>query len=181
MIYKKVIYLQSVKNRKEMEMGLKAPSFIEQIHMIEEAIVKKLAREKAVELGGFVVSAKVSGQNIINVFVDKKVGISINECLQISRHIENKLDREIEDFQLSVSSPGITNPFLVKEQYYKNIGKDIVVKLTNGEKVKGKLIDYNNDITIETISKIKGKQDNLVRKFIIASEEIKETKLILKI
>jgi|TARA_B100001142_G_scaffold292849_1_gene311992 ribosome maturation factor RimP len=149
--------------------------------MIEEAIVKELASEKALELGGFLVSTKVSGQNIINVFVDKKVGISINECLQISRHIENKLDREIEDFQLSVSSPGLNKPFLVKEQYHKNIGKDIVVKLKNGEKVKGKLIDYNNNITIETTSKIKGKQDKVINKFIIASEEIKETKLIFKI
>ena len=145
--------------------------------MIEEAIVKEIAREKALELGGFLVSTKVSEQNIINVFVDKKVGISINECLQISRHIENKLDREIEDFQLSVSSPGLTKPFLVKEQYHKNIGKDIVVKLNSGEKVKGKLIEYNNDITIETASKTKGKQD----KFIIASGDIKETKLIFKI
>lgn len=149
--------------------------------MIEEAIVKELASEKALELGGFLVSTKVSGQNIINVFVDKKVGISINECLQISRHIENKLDREIEDFQLSVSSPGLNKPFLVKEQYHKNIGKDIVVKLKNGEKVKGKLIDYNNNITIQTTSKIKGKQDKVIKKFIIASEEIKETKLIFKI
>ena len=149
--------------------------------MIEEAIVKELASEKALELGGFLVSTKVSGQNIINVFVDKKVGISINECLQISRHIENKLDREIEDFQLSVSSPGLNKPFLVKEQYHKNIGKDIVVKLKNGEKVKGKLIDYNNNITIQTTSKIKGKQDKVIKKIIIASQEIKETKLIFKI
>ena len=149
--------------------------------MIEEAIVKELASEKALELGGFLVSTKVSGQNIINVFVDKKVGISINECLQISRHIENKLDREIEDFQLSVSSPGLNKPFLVKEQYHKNIGKDIVVKLNNGEKVKGKLIDYNNNITIEITNKIKGNQNKVINKFIIDSEEIKETKLIFKI
>ena len=79
----------------------------------------------------------MSGQNIISVFVDKAVGISIKECLQISRHIENELDREIEDFQLSVSSPGLTNPFLVKEQYQKNKGKNIIVKLKNGEKVRG--------------------------------------------
>tara|TARA_B100001175_G_C19152174_1_gene468721 strand:+ start:136 stop:588 length:453 start_codon:yes stop_codon:yes gene_type:complete len=150
--------------------------------MIEEAIVKEHAREKALELGGFLVSTKVSGKNIINVFVDKKVGISINECLQISRHIENKLDREIEDFQLSVSSPGLNNPFIVKEQYHKNIGKDIVVKLNNGEKVKGKLLDYNNNnITIEITNKIKGNQNKVINKFIIDSEEIKETKLIFKI
>ena len=94
--------------------------------MIAEERVQQLAREKVLELGGFLVSAKVSWQNIISVFVDKAVGISIKECLQISRHIENELDREIEDFQLSVSSPGLNKPFVVKEQYLKNIGKEIV-------------------------------------------------------
>ncbi len=164
-------------------MGLKAPSFIQFLHkkMIAEERVQKLAREKALELGGFLVSAKVSGQNVINVFVDKAVGISVRECLQISRYIENELDREIEDFDLSVSSPGLTNPFLVKEQYQKNKGKDIIVKLKSGEKVRGKLLDFNDDITLETGKKVKGKKEKKIEEIIISSKEIKETKLIIKI
>ena len=53
-------------------MGLKAPSFIHVLHkkMITEERVQQLAREKVLELGGFLVSAKVNGQNVINVFVD---------------------------------------------------------------------------------------------------------------
>ena len=164
-------------------MGLKAPSFIQFLHkkMIAEERVQKLAREKALELGGFLVSAKVSGQNVINVFVDKAVGISIRECLQISRYIENELDREIEDFDLSVSSPGLTNPFLVKEQYQKNKGKDIIVKLKSGKKVRGKLLDFNDDITLETGKKVKGKKEKKIEEIIISSKDIKETKLIIKI
>jgi ribosome maturation factor RimP len=84
--------------------------------MIAEERVQQLAREKVLELGGFLVSAKVSMQNEIQVFVDKAEGILITECLQISRHIENELDREIEDFQLSVSSPGLSKAFLVEQQ-----------------------------------------------------------------
>jgi len=164
-------------------MGLKAPSFIQVLHkkMIAEERVRQLAREKVLELGGFLVSAKVSEQNVINVFVDKAVGISIRECLQISRYIENELDREIEDFDLSVSSPGLTNPFLVKEQYQKNKGKDIIVKLKSGKKVRGKLLDFNDDITLETGKKIKGKKEKKIEEIIISSKEIKETKLIIKI
>ncbi|HJN63516.1 MAG TPA: hypothetical protein QGG91_02255 [Flavobacteriales bacterium] len=164
-------------------MGLKAPSFVQVLHkkMIAEERVQQLAREKVLELGGFLVSAKVSGQNIISVFVDKAVGISIKECLQISRHIENELDREIEDFQLSVSSPGLTNPFLVKEQYQKNKGKDIAVKLKNGKKVKGKLLTFDDDITLETSKKVKGKKIKKTEEIIISSKEIKETKLVIKI
>ena len=164
-------------------MGLKAPSFIHVLHkkMITEERVQQLARKKVLELGGFLVSAKVSGQNVINVFVDKAVGISIRECLQISRHIENELDREIEDFQLSVSSPGLTNPFLVKEQYQKNKGKDIIVKLKNGKKVRGKLLSFNDDVTLETRKKVKGEKEKEIEEIIISSKEIKETKLIIKI
>ena len=164
-------------------MGLKAPSFIQFLHkkMIAEERVQKLAREKALELGGFLVSAKVSGQNVINVFVDKAVGISVRECLQISRYIENELDREIEDFDLSVSSPGLTNPFLVKEQYQKNKGKDIIVKLKNGKKVRGKLLAFNDDITLETSKRVKGKKEKKIEEIIISSKEIKETKIIIKI
>jgi len=164
-------------------MGLKAPSFIHVLHkkMITEERVQQLARKKVLELGGFLVSAKVSGQNVINVFVDKAVGISIRECLQISRHIENELDREIEDFQLSVSSPGLTNPFLVKEQYQKNKGKDIIVKLKNGKKVRGKLLSFNDDVTLETRKKVKGEKEKKIEEIIISSKEIKETKLIIKI
>ena len=164
-------------------MGLKAPSFIQFLHkkMIAEERVQKLAREKVLELGGFLVSAKVSGKNVISVFVDKAVGISVRECLQISRYIENELDREIEDFDLSVSSPGLTNPFLVKEQYQKNKGKDIIVKLKSGEKVRGKLLAFNDDITLETSKKVKGKKEKKIEEIIISSKEIKETKLIIKI
>ena len=164
-------------------MGLKAPSFIQVLHkkMIAEERVQQLARKKVLELGGFLVSAKVSEQNVINVFVDKAVGISVRECLQISRYIENELDREIEDFDLSVSSPGLTNPFLVKEQYQKNKGKDIIVKLKNGKKVRGKLLAFNDDITLETSKKVKGKKEKKIEEIIISSKEIKETKIIIKI
>ena len=164
-------------------MGLKAPSFIQFLHkkMIAEERVQKLAREKVLELGGFLVSAKVSGKNVISVFVDKAVGISVRECLQISRYIENELDREIEDFDLSVSSPGLTNPFLVKEQYQKNKGKDIIVKLKSGEKVRGKLLAFNDDITLETSKKVKGEKEKKIEEIIISSKEIQETKLIIKI
>ncbi|MBC8266398.1 MAG: ribosome assembly cofactor RimP [Flavobacteriales bacterium] len=148
--------------------------------MIAEERVSKLAKEKVLELGGFLVSVKVNPQNGIKVFVDKNEGISIIECLQISRYIESKLDREIEDFQLSVSSPGLSNPFLVQEQYQKNIGKDVVIKLKDGKKIKGKLLAFDEKLKIETSKKEKGKKKIIKQEKIISSEEIKETKLIIK-
>ena len=119
-------------------------------------------------------------QNVISVFVDKANGISISECLQISRFIEQELDREIEDFELSVSSPGLSKPFVVNEQYQKNIGKEIVVKLSDGKKVKGKLIAFDGDIILETNKKEKGKKQIKKETKIILSEQVKETKLVIK-
>lgn len=142
--------------------------------------VKKLANAKISEIGGFLVSVKVSTQNEIQLFVDKAEGISINECLQISRFIEQELDREIEDFQLSVSSPGINKAFVVEEQYLKNIGKEVVVKLKDGKKVKGKLIAFDGDITLETSKKEKNKKQIKKQEELISSVQIKETKLIVK-
>ena len=148
--------------------------------MIADERVKKLAIAKVKELGGFLVSAKVNIQNVISVFVDKANGISISECLQISRFIEQELDREIEDFELSVSSPGLSKPFVVKEQYQKNIGKEIVVKLSDGKKIKGRLIAFDGDIILETNKKEKEKKQIKKEKKIILSEQVKETKLVIK-
>jgi ribosome maturation factor RimP len=148
--------------------------------MIAEDRVIKLAKAKVSELGGFLVSVKVSAQNHIHVFVDKTEGISINECLQISRFIEEELDREVEDFQLSVSSPGLSKAFVVEEQYLKNIGKEVVVKLTDGKKIKGRLVAFDGDIILETTNKLKNKKQLKIQEEIISSAEIKETKLIVK-
>jgi ribosome maturation factor RimP len=148
--------------------------------MIADERVKNLAIAKVKELGGFLVSAKVNTQNVISVFVDKANGISISECLQISRFIEQELDREIEDFELSVSSPGLSKPFVVKEQYQKNIGKEIVVKLSDGKKIKGRLIAFDGDIILETNKKEKGKKQIKKETKIILSEQVKETKLVIK-
>ena len=147
--------------------------------MIQEERIIELAKQKVLQLEGFLVSTKVTPQNVIRVFVDKNDGISINECLQISRFIENELDRENQDFELQVSSPGLSKPFLVKEQYLKNIGKEIAIKLKDGKKLKGKLLEFNGGLKIE-VAKTKGKKQLIKQEKNILSEEIKETKLIIK-
>ena len=61
----------------------------------------------------FEVEVSVKPGNKIVVLVDKLEGITIDECANISRGIEEKLDRNIEDYELEVSSPGLTQPFKV--------------------------------------------------------------------
>lgn len=123
--------------------------------------------------------------NKIRVTIDNFRGISIQECVGLSRFIEEQLDREAEDFELEVSSPGLDQPFKVLKQYQKYIGKDVEVKLVDGQKTEGKLIAANEkEIEIEQASKEKteGKKGKqlVVRQTILPFEKIKETKIVIK-
>lgn len=148
--------------------------------MISKERVKELALEKITELGYFLVDVKVSATNEITVLFDKDDGVVVKDCLHVSRHIEGNLDRDIEDYQLTVCSPGIDKAFVVKEQYQKNIGRDVKVKTTKGEKIKGKLISFDEELIVETKTKQKKKKDLLIEQINIPVDKIKETKLIIK-
>ena len=79
--------------------------------MISKEKVTELALEKIKELDYFLVDVKISATNEITVLFDKNDGVVIDDCLKVSRHIEGNLDRDIEDYQLTVCSPGIDKPF----------------------------------------------------------------------
>ena len=147
--------------------------------MISKERVEELALEKIVELDCFLVDVKVSATNDITILFDKNTGVVVKDCLNVSRHIEGSLDRDIEDYQLTVCSPGIDKAFVVSEQYQKNIGRDVKVKTTAGEKIKGKLISFNEDLVVEIEKKQKKKKESLIEKISIPIDKIKETKLIV--
>ena len=71
--------------------------------------------------------------------VDSFSGLTIDHCVKLSRHIEGNLDREIEDFELQVSSAGLGEPFKIRQQFEKNKGKEVQVILANGMKLEGVL------------------------------------------
>jgi len=82
--------------------------------------------------------------NKIQVVVDGDEGISLSECIRISRNIEHNLDREEEDFALEVTSPDIAEPLKVQRQYIKNLNRIITVKKNNQE-IEGTLTEVNKD------------------------------------
>ena len=103
----------------------------------------------------------MSSANRITVLADKNEGITIDECAAIHRHIEKNLDREKEDFELQVSSPGLDLPFGVIEQYYKNEGKKVEVIDNEGSKYSGILKNVTKGgFELETEVKLKEKQKN---------------------
>jgi ribosome maturation factor RimP len=149
--------------------------------MIEKQKIEELVKEYMKSTGLFLVSVKVSNANRISVLADKKEGITIDECAAIHRQIENGLDRDVEDFELLVSSPGLDQPFLVIEQYYKNEGKKVEVVDTDGTKFTGILKNVTTGgFELETVIKAKGKAIEL-RDISFNFEQVKTTRVILTI
>lgn len=151
--------------------------------MINKEIVIKLAEEKLDEKM-FLVEITVSKNNVINVFVDSFDGMTIDKCIEISRHIEHNLDRETEDFELQVSSPGLTENFRVKQQYFKYQGKEIELTTNEDQKLKGLLNKATEEgIVLETASKIKlegqNKKQLVVREHELKYDEIKSAKAVI--
>ena len=151
--------------------------------MIDKAKVTELVEEQ-LEDGMFLVGITVNERNIINVFVDSFDGITIAECIDISRHVEHSFDREIEDFELHISSPGLAESFKVKEQYIKYTKRKIEVVTGEDKKLEGNLIEVGDtDFLLETSSreKVEGhkKKQLIVKKHLLKYDEIKSTKAVV--
>ena len=147
--------------------------------MIIKEAIRKVAEPKIKEMDGFIVDLKVNAANVITLFFDRNDGVQLDHCLAISRHIESHFDRDIEDYELTVCSAGLDKPFMVDQQYYKNIGREVGVLLTSGKRKKGIILSYEDNIlTLKVTKKKKGSQKvNIIEKVVIPKAEIKETKL----
>ncbi len=152
--------------------------------MIDKALIAELVNEKLTD-DQFLVDVTVSSSNVIHIMVDSDTGISINQIVEISRYVEEKFDREAEDFELSVYSAGLSEPFSLLRQYKKNIGIEIDVLLANGQKFNGLLKnadDQGIDLEVSTKEKIEGskKKELVTRVHHFEYSEIKEAKQVLK-
>ena len=149
--------------------------------MIEKQKIEGLVREFINGTNLFLVTVKVSNANRIIVLADKKEGITIDECAAIHKHVENGLDRETEDFELQVSSPGLDTPFAVIDQYFKNEGKKVEVTDIDGSKYTGRLKNITTGgFELETEIKTKGRTIEL-KDISFNIEQIKSTRVILTI
>ena len=105
----------------------------------------------------FLVDVAISADNHIVVEIDSYEGsVSIDNCVAITRAVEQAFDRDKEDYELEVGSAGLTSPLKVKAQYVKNIGNDVEVLTTQGAKLKGMLSEVGDDtFTIKVAKKVK--------------------------
>ena len=102
--------------------------------MITKEQIIDLSSEALADSDRFVVDVTVSKSNVINLYIDADSSVTIDHCVALSRFIEGRLDREVEDYELSVSSAGIDYPLLKHRQLNKYIEKDL--EITNNDGVK---------------------------------------------
>ena len=133
----------------------------------------------------FLIDFEVLSDNTIRVVLDGDKGVLVEDCMFISRAIEHNLDREEQDFSLEVSSCGAASPLQLPRQYNKHIGRNLEVKIIEGDKLEGQLAGVSEEgITLkwktrEPKSVGKGKE-TVTKEVNIAFENIKEAKVIIK-
>jgi ribosome maturation factor RimP len=149
--------------------GLWSPILLEE-KMITAEHITELISQQIQGTDIFLVDVHVKPGNAIRVHVDTPEGISIDECVKISRFLNESLDRDVEDFSLEVSSPGLGSKFLVKQQYDKHVDRKIEVLFTDGIKVRGRLVSVTDTGIV-----LRVKDDSKE----IAFEEIKTAKAVI--
>lgn len=108
---------------------------------VSEQIEKALEENPSL----FLVDLQISDAFKISVALDGDEGVSLQDCIQISRFVENNLDREEQDFSLEVASAGVSTPLKSVRQYKKNIGRTLKVKTVGNEVLEAKLENVNDD------------------------------------
>ncbi|MBR4197173.1 MAG: ribosome assembly cofactor RimP [Bacteroidales bacterium] len=150
---------------------------------MDKVAILGLIKDKLEGTDKFLVDMHISNDNRINVSIDGDNGITIDDCIELSRYIEKSLNRDEEDFELNVASAGLDNPLKLHRQYVKNIGRSLAITTNDGEKICGELLEVtDDDITIlpDNTPRKKRKdpeQDNTQK---ILFNDIQTAKIIIK-
>lgn len=151
--------------------------------MISKSFIEEIVEEHIGNTDKFLIDVKVRTGNIIQILIDGDNGVTIDDCVSVSRAVEGKLDRDVEDFELKVSSAGLDYPLSTERQYRKNIGRQIKVALEMGDTLSGELKEVNKDgikIMLAPEKRKKGQSKAaLLEERDLAFVEIKETKIIV--
>ncbi len=152
--------------------------------MIEKETVKSLVNQWLEGKEYFLTDLSVSTDNRIVVEIDHKEGVWIDDCVNLSRYIDQHLDREVEDYELEVGSAGIGQPFKVLQQYLNHIGKQVEVLTATGEKLRGLLKEAGEEGITLTVT-VKVKEEGMKRPKLqeqdrqLSFDDIKQTQYVI--
>ncbi len=124
--------------------GTKVPSFYRMNLMrgkVEKLLENALEKNKSL----FLIDLEISPENQIRIILDGDNGVTVEDCVAVSREIEHNLDREDFDFSLEVMSAGVSEPLTIPRQFKKNLGRNLKIKTKTGEKLEGELIAANDE------------------------------------
>jgi len=154
--------------------------------MIEESKVRELVSSRIRETALFLVDVSIGNSSEIRVLVDSMEGVSIGECADLSRWLTSELDSLDDNFSLEVSSPGLGAPLILKQQYEKNVGRDVEIVMKDGKKKKGVLLEVGDDsVILEVVEKQLAGGSQKKKKLVpvkkeFAYKDIKSTKVVVK-
>lgn len=152
--------------------------------MIKKEVVNQLVEEWLKEKDYFLVDVTISPDDRIVVEIDHAEGVWIEDCVELSRFIEDHLNRDEEDYELEVGSAGIGQPFKVIQQYVNHVGKEVEVLTADGMKFKGILKEATDEkftITVTKKVKVEGKKRPVMQEedMTWAYGEVKYTKYLI--
>ena len=113
--------------------------------MIEKIKILDLVQSQLEGTERFLVNLKVTPDNRIFIDIDGDNGVTIDDCIELSRAVEGGLDRNEEDFELNVSSAGADQPLKKPRQYRRHVGRDLEVTTLDGRTMVGCLADPDDE------------------------------------
>lgn len=154
--------------------------------MIDKKKLEQVVNEWLEKTDYFLVDLTVSADDRIVVVIDHAEGVWIDDCVELSRFIESKFDREEEDYELEVGSAGLGQPFRVLKQYEIHIGKSVETQTLDGKKWTGTLVKVcEESFTILTTQKIKPegakRPKNVEVEVTFKYDEVAFTKYLIKV
>lgn len=107
--------------------------------MLDKKALQSFVEDQLKHTEYFLTDLKISPSNEITVEIDSQTPGDIEECVRLTRAIEEAFDRDVEDYELEVGTAGLTSPLKVPRQYEKYIGQDLKVLTSDGRKLHGML------------------------------------------
>ena len=152
--------------------------------MIDKNVVKEIVGQWLDGKEYCLVDVEVSNDDRIVVEIDHADGVWIDDCVELSKFVEEHLSRDEEDFELEVGSAGLGQPFKVVQQYENHIGKEVEVLTADGKKVKGILKSVDAPafvVTTQEKTKVEGKKRPELRDVdhSFSMDEVKYTKYLI--
>ncbi|MDR1881350.1 MAG: ribosome assembly cofactor RimP [Prevotella sp.] len=153
--------------------------------MTDKNFIKDIADNFLQGTRMFLVDVAVKPGNIITVEIDSDESIGIDDCMALSREIESRLDRNVEDFELEVGSSGIASPLKTPRQYKKNEGNEVETLTKAGQKLSGILKTSDNNgfaIAVTKMVKPEGAKKKTAMEEVLsfAYDEVKYTKYLIR-